>query len=190
VLADIARLRESVDVAVVSLHWGEEFVGLPSESEVAAAHAMIEAGALAVIGHHPHVRRPCERIGQGVVAYSLGNFATDMLWQDSLRSGAILDCTWSEGLRVATLTPTVVDQEYRPVPGAPVACAPGGITGLPEESYRREIAATLRAQRGAAYRYAALRLHRYPPAVLGELAWTTAWNKLGAVRQALRGSGR
>jgi poly-gamma-glutamate capsule biosynthesis protein CapA/YwtB (metallophosphatase superfamily) len=37
------------------------------------ARALIDAGADAIIGHHPHVLQGIERYKHGVVAYSLGN---------------------------------------------------------------------------------------------------------------------
>jgi poly-gamma-glutamate synthesis protein (capsule biosynthesis protein) len=186
VLADIDRLRSSVDAVIVSLHWGEEFVGRPSESEVALARGMIEAGAIAVIGHHPHVLRPCERSGNGIIAYSLGNFTSDMLWQDDLRGGGILDCSWDEGrLRHASLTSTFIGRDYRPMLGATVAIQEGPPPSLPNDAYLREVERSLRAQRVSAYRYAAAHLLRYPPSVVGELAWVTAKNKLGALRHQL-----
>src|SRR5690349_12917072 len=61
ILGDVVRLKASVDAVVVSLHWGEEFVSQPSRAEVALGHAVIEAGAALIIGHHPHVLRPVER---------------------------------------------------------------------------------------------------------------------------------
>ena len=67
---------------VVSLHWGVEYDAQPRAEDVALAHALVEAGALVVLGHHPHVlqpielhRRPDGRVG--VIAYSLGNFVSN-----------------------------------------------------------------------------------------------------------------
>jgi IMP dehydrogenase/GMP reductase len=39
-----------------------------------AARALVDAGADLVIGHHPHVLQGIERHGDGIIAYSLGNF--------------------------------------------------------------------------------------------------------------------
>ena len=78
-----------MDVVVVSLHWGEEFVDQPSMQEVELGHAVIDAGATAVLGHHRHVVRPVERYRHGVIAYSLGNLIGDMVWYTAFRRGAI-----------------------------------------------------------------------------------------------------
>jgi poly-gamma-glutamate synthesis protein (capsule biosynthesis protein) len=50
--------------------------------DVALAHALADAGALVVLGHHPHVLQPVElyRRADGrtaVIAYSLGNFVSN-----------------------------------------------------------------------------------------------------------------
>ncbi len=70
----ITDARGTHDIVVVVVHWGEEYAEAPNYAQVSAAHAMIDAGADLVIGHHPHVLQAIERYGQGVVAYSLGNF--------------------------------------------------------------------------------------------------------------------
>jgi poly-gamma-glutamate capsule biosynthesis protein CapA/YwtB (metallophosphatase superfamily) len=58
VLADIRFARSLADVLVVLPHWGIEYAKLPSRSQVALAHQMIDAGADLVIGGHPHVIQP------------------------------------------------------------------------------------------------------------------------------------
>ncbi|MGC3998465.1 MAG: CapA family protein [Anaeromyxobacter sp.] len=65
------------DAAIVSLHWGIEYEQQPREPDVALARRLAEAGALVVLGHHPHVLQPVElyRRADGrtaVIAYSLG----------------------------------------------------------------------------------------------------------------------
>jgi poly-gamma-glutamate synthesis protein (capsule biosynthesis protein) len=66
--------RDSHDLLVVMIHWGDEYAEAPAFVQVKAAHAMIDAGADLVIGHHPHVLQAIERYGRGLVAYSMGNF--------------------------------------------------------------------------------------------------------------------
>ncbi len=73
---DIGQLRErdTVDYVVVNLHWGTEKADEPDPEEVVFGHAAIDAGADAIIGHHPHVLQGIERYRSGVIVYSLGNF--------------------------------------------------------------------------------------------------------------------
>jgi poly-gamma-glutamate capsule biosynthesis protein CapA/YwtB (metallophosphatase superfamily) len=69
-----ARARADVDVVVVSYHGGEEYVSVPLQRAIDLHHAAIEAGADAVIGHHPHVAQGIEIYRGKPVFYSLGNF--------------------------------------------------------------------------------------------------------------------
>ncbi len=73
---DVCALRErdSVDYVVVLLHWGTEKADSPDAGQRAFAHRVIDAGADAIIGHHPHVLQGIERYRGGVIVYSLGNF--------------------------------------------------------------------------------------------------------------------
>ena len=86
---DRARAVEAVreaaaraDAVVVSLHWGVEYEPQPRPEDVELAHVLADAGALVVLGHHPHVLQPVElyRRADGrtaVIAYSLGNFVSN-----------------------------------------------------------------------------------------------------------------
>jgi poly-gamma-glutamate synthesis protein (capsule biosynthesis protein) len=63
--------------AVVILHWGVEFQTAPLLSQRHQARQLIEAGADAIIGHHPHVvQQESIYVGKPVF-YSLGNFVFD-----------------------------------------------------------------------------------------------------------------
>lgn len=70
----VSAARDGHDLVVVVVHWGEEYAEAPSHAQVSAAHALVDAGADLVIGHHPHVLQAVERYGAGLVAYSMGNF--------------------------------------------------------------------------------------------------------------------
>jgi len=75
-LIDIESLDSEVHHVVVSVHWGVEFSSLPSPQQVRNARRMIEAGAIAILGHHSHVVQGVEKYGGGVIVYNLGNAAT------------------------------------------------------------------------------------------------------------------
>jgi gamma-polyglutamate biosynthesis protein CapA len=112
---DVTALRGQVDALVVSVHWGEEFIQQPSPEEILLARRLVDAGADVIIGHHPHVLRGIERYGRGHIVYSLGNFVCDMLWDDTLRTSLIFECTFSpEGVRDAKLVPTYTNSSFQP----------------------------------------------------------------------------
>jgi poly-gamma-glutamate synthesis protein (capsule biosynthesis protein) len=189
ILADVARLRPQTDCLVVSLHWGEEFVARPSVSEVAFAHALVDAGASVLLGHHPHVARPLERYCDAVIAYSLGNFAADMIWYDPLRNGLMLDCLLTrDGVERASTHAVRIDKSYLPaVQGADVAPGQSQVgPGLAREDYIREARSTVQAQRRALYRYTVRNAWRSDPAALLDLAATTIRGKLAGLARGRR----
>lgn len=97
-VAEIARLKSGVDRVIVFAHWGDEYVPA-NESQKAAAHAFVDAGADAVIGAHPHVIQESETYKGASIHYSLGNFIFDQYWEDSVRKGLVLEVSVSqEGL--------------------------------------------------------------------------------------------
>jgi poly-gamma-glutamate synthesis protein (capsule biosynthesis protein) len=77
-IEDIARARALADHVIVSMHWGIHFVpGDIADYQSQIAHAAIDAGAALVVGHHPHVLKGIERYRDGLILYSLGNFALE-----------------------------------------------------------------------------------------------------------------
>jgi poly-gamma-glutamate synthesis protein (capsule biosynthesis protein) len=73
-IATIRRCKKAGGVVIAIAHCGLEYVPYPPPYVVAAFRAMIEAGADAVIGHHPHVPQGIEYCKGRPIAYSLGNF--------------------------------------------------------------------------------------------------------------------
>lgn len=189
-LKDVQRLTSEVDHVILSLHWGEEFVHLPSESEVEVGRELISAGASLILGHHPHVSRPVERWERGVVAYSLGNTISDMIWQERLRKGLLLSAEFSQGsveqVRVCT---TRVSDDYAPaVDGRWTDVPQEPVSALSEKRYRRSVRRSLNLYRAAAYWHALRKIHATPPRVVIDLVRETLRNKLNAVlRRVNRG---
>ncbi|MCX7815128.1 MAG: CapA family protein [Tepidimonas ignava] len=76
---DIRRAREryGADVVIPVMHWGWEYEPLADARQRALARRMIDAGADAVIGGHPHVVQDTEVYRGRPIVYSLGNFVFD-----------------------------------------------------------------------------------------------------------------
>ncbi|HEA46821.1 MAG TPA: CapA family protein [bacterium] len=72
---DVKELKEKVDFLIVSFHWGNEEEIAPQEYQRNLAHLAIDQGADIVLGHHPHILSGIETYRNGVIIYSLGNFA-------------------------------------------------------------------------------------------------------------------
>ncbi|MDP9357225.1 MAG: CapA family protein [Chloroflexota bacterium] len=78
----IAACRaHGADAVVVGIHWGvpsywlTPYQGLLAAYQRPLAHALIDAGADAVCGHHAHQLHPIEVYRGKPILYSLGNFA-------------------------------------------------------------------------------------------------------------------
>ncbi len=74
VLSRVREARREADHVIVSFHWGTEYYAHASASQRSLARNLINAGATAIIGHHPHVPQGVEMYRGGVIAYSIGNF--------------------------------------------------------------------------------------------------------------------
>src|SRR5690554_4409338 len=76
---EIKKAKEISDVVVLSLHFGNEYELFPNARQKELAEMFTDAGANIILGHHPHVLQPMERVitengNEAFVAYSLGNF--------------------------------------------------------------------------------------------------------------------
>lgn len=71
---DIEKVKDKVDLLMVSMHFGDEYSHTPSSEQRKIANYLASLGVDIVIGHHPHVVQPIEFIDNTLVVYSLGNF--------------------------------------------------------------------------------------------------------------------
>ncbi len=72
-LRKVRRLKAEADLVIVMLHWGREFFEYPDPAQVRLSHALVDAGADVVAGHHPHAVQAVEEYKGAVIAYSLGH---------------------------------------------------------------------------------------------------------------------
>lgn len=92
----VAKLgrKSGIDAVIVTPHWGKEYSREAGEKQIEHAKKWLDAGAVAVIGAHPHVLQPWEKVTtadgrEAFVLYSLGNFASHQRSLDR-RSSVIL----------------------------------------------------------------------------------------------------
>ena len=69
-----AHLYSRRYLADTHCHTGSQYNPYPAPETRRLAAIAIRAGAAAFFGHHPHVPQGCERIGDGLAVYSLGDF--------------------------------------------------------------------------------------------------------------------
>jgi poly-gamma-glutamate capsule biosynthesis protein CapA/YwtB (metallophosphatase superfamily) len=119
VRSDVAAARQKADIVVVSFHWGQEGKTELRDYQVQLAHAAIDAGASAVLGHHPHILQAVERYQDGVILYSLGNFAFGSYSNTATRSVVALltfrNRQWSE-LRLLPINVRNAEVVFQPRP--------------------------------------------------------------------------
>ncbi len=92
VVADIARARKDyhADLVIPIMHWGWENERVGNARQKQLARLMIDAGADAVIGGHPHVTQDIEIYHGKLVVYSVGNFLIDALDNDAQTHGWVV----------------------------------------------------------------------------------------------------
>ena len=71
------KMADSIAVVIVNLHWGAEHTLRPLPQQRLEAHALIDAGADVIIGHHTHTLQTTETYKGKPIFYSIGNFIFD-----------------------------------------------------------------------------------------------------------------
>ncbi|MBK1680246.1 CapA family protein [Rhodocyclus tenuis] len=89
---DIASARDihHADLVIPFMHWGWENEALASPRQRQLARLMIDAGADAVVGGHPHVTQDVEKYRGKPIIYSLGNFVFDGFSDKANNTGWLL----------------------------------------------------------------------------------------------------
>ncbi len=88
VVVDIAKARsQGADVVIAVPHWGQEHEPLANDHQRTLARILIDAGADAVIGGHPHVVQDHEIYRGKPIMYSLGNFVFDGFTDEDNNTG-------------------------------------------------------------------------------------------------------
>jgi poly-gamma-glutamate synthesis protein (capsule biosynthesis protein) len=110
--ADVAAARSLADQVIVLLHSGYEYVEAPSEPQMAAARAAVDAGASLVLGHHSHVLQGIEFHGRAAIVYGLGNFAFQI--DGPAETGVVNVWLDLQGVRQIELLPAMVQNTGQP----------------------------------------------------------------------------
>jgi len=119
--------RQAGCAPIVSIHWGREARTAPDAAVVDFGHALVDAGAALVVGHHPHVLQGIAwretPHGEAAIAWSLGNFVFKNRDPEKRRTG-LLEATFIASaadhpplLHALAFTPMTIDATtFRPRP--------------------------------------------------------------------------
>lgn len=102
ILSELKRAREAADLVILNLHWGIEYTLQPNEEQKRLAKLFTNGGADVILGHHPHVLEPIEKIHtsdgrDALVIYSLGNFISGQM-HDFKDIGGMIDFNVSKSV--------------------------------------------------------------------------------------------
>jgi poly-gamma-glutamate synthesis protein (capsule biosynthesis protein) len=114
-VATVEAADELADLVLVTIHWGVELDLTPRPEDVVRAHALIEAGADAIFGHHPHRLQPLEFYNDRPIAWSLGNFVWPRLSAAGATSAIAQVVVEPDGSVDACLIPVVIESSGHPV---------------------------------------------------------------------------
>ncbi|MBI3043397.1 MAG: CapA family protein [Betaproteobacteria bacterium] len=94
IVDDIAALRKQVDIVIPIFHWGVIWAPrIIADYQVEVAHAVIDAGADLVLGHHAHVPKAIEVYKGKAIFYCLSNFCMTK----GFPKGPWLEAPWKHG---------------------------------------------------------------------------------------------
>lgn len=83
------EMRDTVDLVIVNMHWGEEYTSTESADQQELAHDLIDAGADIVIGEHSHTLQPVELYKGHLIVYGMGDYSHDNAWTRTKDGAAV-----------------------------------------------------------------------------------------------------
>ncbi len=112
---EIKKAKSSVDVLIVSLHSGEEYVQALTDFQTSFAKMAIDAGADIMTEGHPHVVQKNETYKNGYIFYSLGNFVFDQNFSEETMQGEMIKIL-IENKKIKEVTPIniTINENFQP----------------------------------------------------------------------------
>lgn len=83
----VREMQSRSEMQIVYIHWGNEYELVHSPEQEVIATALIDSGADAIIGHHPHVIQDIGLYKGAPIFYSLGNFVFDQYFDEHVTVG-------------------------------------------------------------------------------------------------------
>lgn len=73
----IAKVRDTVDLLIISIHWGPNMKERPSQEFIEFAHQMIDSGVDIIHGHSAHIFQGIEIYKNKLIMYDTGDLVDD-----------------------------------------------------------------------------------------------------------------
>lgn len=83
---DVTKLRDKVDIVILSIHWGPNMRQKPKQEFIDFAHAIIDLGVDIFHGHSAHVFQGIEVYNNKLIMYDTGDFVDDYAVDPVLRN--------------------------------------------------------------------------------------------------------
>ncbi len=106
----IQQAARDADIVIAFTHWGAEYKDRPQVGVIADAHWLIDQGADAVIGGHPHWTQGFSSYKGKPIAWSLGNFIFDQDFSTQTRQGLAVALTIKNGKLTLEPMPIQINQ--------------------------------------------------------------------------------
>ncbi|MDY0152899.1 MAG: CapA family protein, partial [Candidatus Cloacimonas sp.] len=87
---------------------------VPHQWDIAIRHSAVDSGADLVIVHHPHIIQGLEMYNNKLIAHSLGNFAFDLDYPETMPSMILYADAYPEGLKNYRVKPVFISN-YLPL---------------------------------------------------------------------------
>ena len=78
-LDKVRKANEMVDVVIVAMHWGTEYLMDANDEQLYLGEELSKAGADIIIGNHPHCIAPIRWYGDCICYFALGNMVSAQL---------------------------------------------------------------------------------------------------------------
>ncbi|MDP9602791.1 UNVERIFIED_ORG: UDP-N-acetylmuramyl pentapeptide synthase [Variovorax paradoxus] len=101
----IEAARREADVVLVAVHWGANLETEPTQAEIAVGHAIVDAGADAVLGTSAHVLQGIEIHRGRPILHDAGDLLFDSVRNDFGDSGVFTLALSPRGVEEVTFTP-------------------------------------------------------------------------------------
>lgn len=113
----VKEVSQQVDHVIVYYHWGKEKMNKANQEQKNIARLLIDHGADAVVGSHPHVLQGFDRYKGKPIAYSIGNFLFPNYVRGPSADTGVLKLTFEEdNIDMRFIPHKLVNDQITPLP--------------------------------------------------------------------------